>query len=153
MELNILNAMVAPSSSASQRRWVATVLIIFAASLPKPVTAQQVLADGPGTIVTTGGSIDMGTISGDDGIALRARNGGVIESISPVTITTRGGSAIGAQALSGGQIFLTDGSSIHTFGNQADGIVASGLGSMVVAEGTDVLTRKCRLWAYRGNRR
>lgn len=138
MELNMLNAAVAPSSSRSQRRWVATVLIVAAASLPKPVTAQQVLADGK--IVTTGGPIDMDTISGDAGIALRARNGGVIESVSPVTVTTRGGSAIGAQALSRGQIFLIDGSSIHTFGNQADGIVASGLGSLVVAEGTDVLT-------------
>ncbi len=140
MELNMLNGTIAPSSPVLQRGWVVTVLLVAIASLPKPVTAQQVLADGPGTIVTTGGSIDMGTISGDDGIALRARNGGVIESVSPVTITTRGGSAIGAQALSGGQIFLIDGSSIHTFGNQADGIVASGLGSMVVAEGTDVLT-------------
>ncbi len=110
----------------------------LASSWPHMALAQQVFADG--TTVIASGVIDMGTINGDAGIALRARNSGTIQSFSPLTIITRGSSAIGAQALSNSRIYLFDGTTIHTTGSQADGIVSSGAGSLVTAIGTDVLT-------------
>lgn len=97
--------------------------------------AQQVVADG--VTVTASGVIDTGTTAGTAGIALLARDGGNIQSFSPLTITTGGGNAIGAQALRGSQINLYNGSTIHTTGSGADGIVSSG-GSLVTAEGTDI---------------
>jgi len=97
--------------------------------------AQQVVADG--VTVTASGVIDTGTTGGTAGIALLARDGGNIQSFSPLTITTGGGNAIGAQALRGSQINLYNGTTIHTTGSGADGIVSSG-GSLVTAEGTDI---------------
>ncbi|MDH7787447.1 outer membrane autotransporter protein [Ochrobactrum sp. 19YEA23] len=97
--------------------------------------AQQVVADG--VTVTASGVIDTGTTGGTAGIALLARDGGIIQSFSPLTITTGGGNAIGAQSIRGSQINLFNGTTIHTTGSGADGIVSSG-GSLVTAEGTDV---------------
>lgn len=87
--------------------------------------------------VTASGVIDTGTTGGTAGIALLARDGGIIQSFSPLTITTGGGNAIGAQSIQGSQINLFNGTTIHTTGSGADGIVSSG-GSLVTAEGTDV---------------
>lgn len=102
---------------------------------PRLAMAQQVLADG--VTVTASGAIDTGTTGGTDGIALLSRNGGNIQSFSPLTITTGGGNAIGAQALRSSQINLYNGTTIHTTGSGADGIVSSG-GSLVTADGTDI---------------
>jgi outer membrane autotransporter protein len=115
-----------------------TLLVLLIWPQANSVHAQQVLADG--TTVTASGVIDMGTTNGDAGIALRARNGGVIQSFSPLTIMTAGSSAIGAQAQSGARINLFSGTTIHTTGSQADGIVASGADSLVTADRTTVLT-------------
>ncbi|MDU0339157.1 autotransporter family protein [Bosea rubneri] len=88
--------------------------------------------------MTASGTVDTGTTGGDPGIGLRAINGGVIQSFSPLTVITGGANAIGAQALSGSRIDIFGGSSIRTSGVNADGLVASGIGSTVTATDTTV---------------
>ncbi|MBJ6134009.1 autotransporter outer membrane beta-barrel domain-containing protein [Ochrobactrum sp. Q0168] len=102
---------------------------------PGVKAAGQVLADG--ITVTASGEINTGTTGGTDGIALLARDGGNIQSFSPLTIITGGVNAIGAQSIRGSQINLFNGSTIHTTGSGADGIVSTG-GSIVTVEGTDI---------------
>lgn len=75
---------------------------------------------------------------GDLGIGLRAINGGVIQSFSPLTVSTGGANAIGAQAFAGSQINIFSGSSIRTSGINADGIASSGAGTLVTATDTTV---------------
>lgn len=114
-------------------------LVLLALSNPRTTSAQQVFADG--TVRTATGVVDMGTINGDAGIGLRARNAGTILTLPPLSVTTGGVSAIGAQALSGSRIDLVDGTTIHTTGLNADGIVSSG-NSLVTVSGTSVFTEQ-----------
>lgn len=113
-------------------------LVVFSWLSAVTAVAQQVLADG--TTETASGVIDTGMTGGTAGTALRAINGGVIQSFEPLTIITGGANAIGVQALSGSSINLYDGTLIHTTGSGADGIVASGTNSLVTGTGIDILT-------------
>lgn len=115
---------------------VSTVTLAVSPEGDRSAFAQQVLANG--STVTASGTIDTGTTQGDPGIGLRAINGGVIQSFSPLIVITRGANAIGAQALSGSQINIFSGSSIQTSGANGDGLVASGAGSVVTATDTTV---------------
>ncbi|MCP1913203.1 outer membrane autotransporter protein [Bradyrhizobium elkanii] len=115
---------------------MASAVTLAAVPFWRPAFAQQVLANG--VTVTASGTINTGTTGGDPGIGLRAINGGVIQSFSPLTVITGGANAIGAQALGGSQINIFSGSSIKTSGVNADGLVSSGAGSIVTATDTTV---------------
>ncbi|MGB3335678.1 MAG: hypothetical protein WBA73_00720, partial [Devosia sp.] len=115
----------------------ATFLLVDAAVAPNSV-GQQVRADN--TTVTASGTINTGTLGADLGHGLWALNGGVIESFTPLTITTGGVNTAGARATTAGQVTVSTGSSIHMTGTNGDGIVSSNPGSLVTATGTTVLT-------------
>jgi outer membrane autotransporter protein len=116
-------------------QYLALVLVLLDAV---PATAQQVAADG--ITVTASGTINMGTTAGEAGIALKALNGGIIESSTPLSLTTGGINTAGARALTGAQVYISSGSSIHTTGINGDGIVTSGAGSLVTAIDTTLQT-------------
>lgn len=129
-----------PITSSSQMllSLLSTVVIISLSCVrSNEAQAQQIFTDG--TTETATGDIDMGTISGTMGIALRARNGGVINTIPPLTITTGGSNAIAVQATFASEITLSSGTSIYTRGSGADGVVSSGNSQVHILD-TDIRT-------------
>ena len=110
-------------------------LAVFGAR--EPVQAQQVIANG--TSQTAAGTINTGVLGPSAGYALYALNNGVIQSFSPLTLITGGGSSNAARAESGGSISLFSGSSVTTNGN-AVGLSALGAGSSITALNTTVST-------------
>src|SRR4051812_9468948 len=83
------------------------------------VQAQQVVANG--STQTASGAINTGALAPPAGYGLYALNNGIIDSFTPLSVTTGGAGSDAAHAQSGGHILLFGGSSVSTTGGSAAG--------------------------------
>ncbi|MET3653824.1 autotransporter outer membrane beta-barrel domain-containing protein [Dyella japonica] len=104
--------------------------------LATPASAQQVVANG--TTQTASGVINTGTVASTGGFALYALNGGTINGVSGLSLTTGGASAMATYAAGAGSSIHVINTTILTTGDGSYGLYAPG--GTVTATGGSVTT-------------